>query len=76
MFDKIPRINLKNFNLWTIVSILALIIGISFYIYWGLIYNVWYDIGSYSFSIVFIVAGFIGLILSLMNDEETEENHN
>jgi len=65
------KLNIKNFNIWTILSLLALIAGISFWIFWGTRYDIWYDIGPYSLIIVLIIPGIIGLILSLM--DKTEE---
>ncbi len=70
MFDNIPKFNVKNFNIWTIVSILALLIGVSFYIYWGLRYDVWYDIGIYSITIVLVLGGILGFIISLMDSKK------
>jgi hypothetical protein len=67
------KINIKNFNVFTILSILALLAGILFYIFWGTYYGIWYDIGIYSFTIVFVISGIIGLILSLMEKEEIED---
>ena len=67
------KIRIRNFNVFTILSILALLAGILFYIGWGIYYGVWYDIGIYSFTIVFIISGIIGLILSLMEKEEIED---
>ena len=68
------KINLKNFNVFTLISLLSLIGGIAFWICWGLRFGVWYDIGVYALSIVLIVPGIIGTTLSLMNKKE-EENY-
>jgi len=59
------QLSLKNFNMYTIISLIILIGGIVFYIIWGLRYNVWTDIGIYSITIVLVLAGLIGFILSL-----------
>ena len=67
------KINIRNFNVFTILSILFLLAGILIYIYWGTRYEIWYDIGIYSLTIVFIIPGIIGLILSLMKKEEIED---
>jgi len=67
------KLNLKNFNFYTIVSILALIAGILFYIYWGTRYGVWYDIGIYSVVIVLVMFGIIGILLTLMEKKETQD---
>ena len=66
------KINLKNFNLFTALSILCLLAGIFFWIYWGLRYGIWYDIGIYSITIVLVVPGVIGFLLSLMEKEEED----
>jgi len=66
------KINIKNFNIFTVVSILCLLAGFFHWIYWGLRYNVWYDIGIYSITIVLVIAGIIGILLSLMEKEEED----
>ena len=65
------RFNIKNVNVFTIVSLLFLIAGVGFYLYWGSRYGVWYDIGIYSITIVLVLSGLIGTLLSLY--EKTEE---
>jgi len=67
------KLNLKNFNFYTILSILFLLAGLLFYIYWGTRYGVWYDIGIYSIVIVLVIAGIIGILLTLMEKEETQD---
>jgi hypothetical protein len=67
------KLNLKNFNFYTILSILFLLAGLLFYIYWGTRYGVWYDIGIYSIVIVLVLAGIIGIFLTLMEKEETQD---
>ncbi len=68
------KINLKNFNVFTLISLLSLIGGIVFWICWGLRFWVWYDVGVYSVTIVLVVPGVIGTILSLRGEKE-EENY-
>ena len=70
---KIIKLTLKNFNFYTIASILSLLAGILFYIYWGTRYGVWYDIGIYSIVIVLVMFGIIGILLTLMEKEETQD---
>lgn len=67
------KLNLKNFNFYTILSILFLLAGFLFYIYWGIRYGVWYDIGIYSIVSVLVIAGIIGILLTLMEKEETQD---
>ncbi len=67
------KINIKKFNAYTILSILFLLGGLLHYIYWGARYGVWYDIGIYSITIVLVLPGIIGIILSLMEEEKEED---
>jgi len=71
--ELIKKINIKNFNFYTILSILVLIAGILLYIDWVIRYGILYDIGIYSLVIVFIIGGIIGFVLSLMKKEEIED---
>jgi len=64
------KINIKNFNIYTVLSILFLLGGIFHYIYWGTRYGVWYDIGIYSITIVLVLPGIVGIFLSLMEKED------
>jgi len=66
------KLNFKNFNEYTILSILFLLGGLLHYIYWGIRYGVWYDIGIYSLTIVLVLPGIIGIIISLMEKEEKD----
>jgi len=66
------KLNVKKFDIYTILSILFLLGGILHYIYWVTRHGVWYDIGIYSITIVLIIPGIIGIILSLMEDEKTD----
>ena len=59
------KMNMKNFNIFTLISILSLLGGIFFYVYWIMRYNVWYDIGIYSITIVLILTGIFGVMLTL-----------
>jgi len=67
------NISLKNFSFFTVLSLLMLIAGLVHYIYWGLRYNVWDDIGIYSFTIVLVFPGIVGLIISLMDKTEEKD---
>lgn len=64
------KMNIKDINEWTILSILLLLAGILFYIYWGITYNVWTDIGIYSITIFLVFSGFCGFILSFIREKE------
>ncbi len=65
------KINIKKFNVFTLISLLTLIAGVGLYIYWGIRYGVWYDIGIYSVTSVFVISGIVGILLSLY--EKTAE---
>lgn len=67
--------NLKNINAYTIVALIVLIAGLLLYITWGLRYNVWTDVGIYSITIVLVLGGLLGAVLSL-TFEKTEEEKN
>jgi len=71
---KISKINIKNFNVYTVLSMLFLLAGIIHYLYWGARYNVWYDIGIYSLTIVLVIPGILGILLSLMEEKDEEED--
>jgi hypothetical protein len=65
--------SLKNINAYTIVALIVLIAGLLLYISWGLRYNVWADIGIYSITIVLVLGGLLGAILSLTLEKTDEE---
>jgi hypothetical protein len=68
--QKMLNINMKNFSFFTVLSLLMIITGIIHYIYWGIRYGVWAEIGIYSLTIVLVFPGIIGLIISLMEKNE------
>ena len=74
MVKKMMRINIKNFNFYTILSLLFLIAGIGIWLIWIIRYGVVYDIGIYSLAIVFIIPGIVGFILSLMDKKTKDES--
>ena len=65
-------LGIKNINAYTIFALIVLIAGFVFYITWGLRYGVWFDVGIYSITIILVLGGLIGAILSL-TIEKTEE---
>jgi high-affinity Fe2+/Pb2+ permease len=69
------KLDIKNINTWTIVALIVLIAGLLLYVTWGLRYNVWADIGIYSITIVLVLAGLIGAILSLMLEKKDDEEN-
>jgi hypothetical protein len=52
--------------------LLLLIAGILLYLSWGLLFNVWADIGLYSMVVLLVGFGLIGTILYSIKDEEKE----
>jgi hypothetical protein len=48
-----------------------LIAGILFYISWGIRFGAWYDIGIYSITIVLVLSGILGILLTCY--EKTED---
>jgi hypothetical protein len=64
------KINMKNFNIYTVISVLLLIIGLVLWIGWMIRYGIVYNIGIYALAIFFIIPGIVGFILSLMDKEE------
>jgi hypothetical protein len=56
---------LRNFNLKTLFSLIVLLAGVALYISWGIQYGVWYDIGIYSLTIVLVLGGILGMLISL-----------
>lgn len=71
--DDFRNISLKNFSFFTIVGVLMIIAGLLFWIYWGTRYGVWTDIGIYSITSVFLIAGILATIISLLEKEEEED---
>ena len=60
------KINRKKFNIFTLISLLLLISGILFYISWIIRFpNAWADIGIYSITIIFVLAGLLGILITL-----------
>jgi hypothetical protein len=64
------NIQVKNFNVFTLISLLLLLAGIAIYLWWGSTFGVWYDIGIYSLTIVLVLAGIFGALLSLHEKQE------
>lgn len=67
------KINIKKFNVFTLISLLILIFGVGLYIYWGVRFGVWYDIGIYSITSVLVISGIVGILLSLYEKTEQQE---
>ena len=59
------KIDIKKTNVFTILSFLMFIAGILFYIYWGIRFGVWVDVGIYSVTVFFVCTGLLGMIITL-----------
>ncbi len=58
-----------------IFSLLVVAAGIIFYIGWNIEYieyEVWTDIGVYSITIILVIYGILGILLSLMESEKKD----
>lgn len=54
-----------RFNGWTALSVLVLLLGVGFWLYMGLNYNNWTDVGVYAVGIVLVGFGAVGTLVSL-----------
>ena len=52
---------------------LLLMMGVGLYIGWGILYNVWLDLGVYSLSIILIGFGLTGFLLYRHIEREDAE---
>jgi hypothetical protein len=68
------ELSIKNINAYTIAALIVLIGGLLFYISWGLRYGVWVDVGIYSITIILVIGGLLGTILSLTMEKPVEED--
>ena len=68
------KIDIKKFNIYTLVSILLLLAGVVFYVYWGVRFGVWYDVGIYAFTLVLVLGGLLGILLTLLGEKEEVED--
>ena len=67
------KINREKFNIFTLISLLLLIAGILFYISWVIRFpNAWADIGIYSITIIFVLAGLLGIFITLYESADED----
>jgi len=59
------NLNWSKINIFTILSFLLLLSGVLFYIYWGLRFGVWMDIGIYSITSFLVLSGLLGILVTL-----------
>ncbi len=51
--------------------------GVGLYIGWGILFNVWFDLGVYAISVILIGFGLVGMLLySYFERQELEEEEN
>lgn len=53
------------FNRWTILSLAVLLLGVAFWLYMGLTYGNWGEVGVYSIGIVLVGFGVAGALASM-----------
>ncbi len=60
-------INMKEIKIspGLVLSLLAILAGVIYYIAWGIYYHVWADIGIYSITAFLIASGLLGSIASI-----------
>lgn len=54
-----------RFTGWTALSLLVLLLGIGFWLYMGMNYGNWTDVGVYSVGIVLVGFGVAGALASM-----------
>ena len=50
--------------------LLAIFLGIAFYLSWGILYGGWTDVGVYAITIILVVFGLFGVALYFGKNEE------
>lgn len=53
------------FNRWTILSLAVLLLGVAFWLYMGLNYDNWTDVGVYALGITLVGFGVAGALVSM-----------
>lgn len=54
-----------RFNVWTVASLVSLVLGVAFYLTMGLGHGSWTDVGVYSVTVVLVGLGLVGTWVSL-----------
>ena len=62
----------KYLNIKTIASLIILFTGIVLYLYWGVRYGIWYDVGIYSITILLVLGGIFGFLLTTHSEEQAK----
>jgi len=66
------KLDMKNMNVFTIISFLLFLVGVLFYIYWGMRFGVWADVGIYSVTVFFVLSGILGMVLTLYQPSDKQ----
>lgn len=53
------------FNGWTALSLFVLLLGVGFWLYMGLNYNNWMDVGVYAVGATLVGFGVVGTLASM-----------
>ena len=67
-----PKITVRN--IYRFFGLFLVILGLSFYVGWSIIYGTWTDIGLYSFVAPVVVFGLLTLLLMHEKDIEDERS--
>jgi hypothetical protein len=59
------------FNRWTILSLAVLLLGVAFWLYMGLNYDNWTDVGVYAIGITLVGFGVAGALVSMAEPRRT-----
>ena len=55
-----------RFTLWTVLSLILIVVGVAFWVWMGSTYDNWSDIGVYSIGVTLIGFGLVGTFVSLL----------
>jgi hypothetical protein len=53
------------FNRWTILSLAVLLVGVALWLYLGLNYDSWSDVGTYGLGVTLVGFGVAGALVSM-----------
>lgn len=66
----VPRVTVRN--VYRFFGLFLVVLGLSFYVGWSIVYGTWTDIGLYSFVAPVVVFGLLTLLL--MHEQDVEDN--
>jgi len=55
-----------RFTLWTVLSLLLIVVGAAFWVWMGSAYDNWTDVGVYSIGVTLVGFGLVGTFVSLL----------